>query len=77
MKGDAVELLNGDDDSRKRGVPCGSRKTVVPNCVIVWFYCVTSLTVLFGGSAVGALAVSLLLVPWGVYCWFFRFKHVI
>ena len=27
----------------KKGAICGSHKTVVPNCVNVWFYCVTSL----------------------------------
>ena len=69
-KGDTVELLNGDDGRPKRGELCGSHKTVVPNCVNVWFYCVTSLAVLFGGAAVGvktdALVVALLLVPWSV-----------
>ena len=39
-KGDTIMLLNGDDDGKpKRGALCGSHKTVVPNCVRVWFYC--------------------------------------
>ena len=67
MKGGAVELLNGEVGRPNRGALCGSHKTVVPNCVNVWFYCVTPLAVLFGGSSVGvktdALVVSLLLVP--------------
>ena len=70
MKGDANEVLYGDDGRFTRGALCGSHTTVVPNCVNRWFYCVTSLAVLSSGSAVGvktdALVVSLVLVPWCV-----------
>ena len=66
-KGDTIMLLNGDDGRPKRGALCGSHKTVVPNCVNVWFYCVASFAVLFGASAVrvktDALVISPLLVP--------------
>ena len=72
-------LLN--DDDAKKSAHCGSHKTGVPNCVNVWFYCVTSLAVLSSGSAVevktDALVVSLLLVPWCMCCWFFRCKKAI
>ena len=78
MKGDAVKLLNGDAGPREARFVVLTRMSVL-NCVNVWFYCVTSLAVLFGGTAVGvktdALVVSLLLVKWGVCCWFFRCKQ--
>ena len=66
-----------DDGTPKRGALRGSQKTVVPHCVNVCFLMrdfPRSAVQLAVGANTDALVVSLLLVPWGVYCWFFRCK---
>ena len=46
MREDTIKLLNDDDGRPKRGALCGSHKTVVPNCVNVWFSLLLDVTVM-------------------------------